>query len=70
MTYTWYQMAFFFLIYSLLGWAAEVSFYAVTKRRFYNRGFLTLPFLPSYGVSSCLMLLLVVLLRMGVIVLC
>lgn len=58
MTYTWYQMAFFFLIYSLLGWAAEVSFYAVTKRRFYNRGFLTLPFLPSYGVSSCLMLLL------------
>ena len=58
MTYTWYQMTFFFLVYSLLGWAAEVSFYAVTKRRFYNRGFLTLPFLPSYGVSACLMLLL------------
>ena len=45
------------LAYSFLGWCGEVLFYGVTRRRFYNRGFLTLPFLLSYGMAFDLMLL-------------
>jgi len=56
MTYTWLDLGFFFLAYSFLGWALEVGYYAVAKRRFYNRGFLTLPLLPSYGAAFVLMI--------------
>lgn len=55
MSYTWWDLGFFFIIYSFLGWAAEAGYYAVAKRRFYNRGFLTLPLLPSYGAAFALM---------------
>lgn len=54
MEYTWFDVGFFFLMYAFLGWAVEVGYYAVAKRRFYNRGLLTLPFLPSYGVAAIL----------------
>ena len=46
-----------FLAYSFLGWCTEVLYYAVAQRKFCNRGFLTLPFLLSYGVSFDLMML-------------
>ncbi len=58
MSYTWLDLEFFFLLYSFLGWAAEAACYAVLYRRFYNRGFLTLPFLPSYGLGAVLLLVL------------
>lgn len=53
----WLDLALFLLIYSFLGWCAEVLYYAVTKRKFCNRGFLTLPFLLSYGAAFDLMIL-------------
>lgn len=56
-TVTWYDLALCFLLYSFLGWCAEVVYYAVAKRRFCNRGFLTLPFLISYGTAFCILLL-------------
>ena len=45
------NLGLYLLIYSFLGWCTEVLYYAVTRRKFCNRGFLTLPFLTSYGVA-------------------
>jgi len=51
------DLGLYLLVYSFLGWCGEVLYYAVTKRQFRNRGFLTLPFLLSYGVTLDLMIL-------------
>lgn len=53
----WLDLGLYFLIYSFWGWCAEVLYYAVARRKFCNRGFLTLPFLLSYGAAFDLMLL-------------
>ena len=57
LTLTWYELGCFLLLYSFFGWLAEAAFFAVTKRRFYNRGVLTLPLLPSHGVTFTLLIL-------------
>ena len=53
----WLDLCVCLLLYSFLGWCGEVLYYAVAKRRFYNRGFLTMPFLLSYGAAFDLMIL-------------
>lgn len=53
----WLDLAFYLQIYSFLGWCTEVLYYAVTRRKFCNRGFLTTPFLLSYGAAFDLMIL-------------
>ncbi len=47
-----YELLWFFLIYSLLGWCAGVVVAALRKHSFVNTGFLTLPFCPVYGVAA------------------
>lgn len=54
----WTELVLYLMIYSFLGWCAEVLYYAVTRRKFCNRGILTLPFLLSYGTAFDLMILL------------
>ncbi len=54
---SWLDLCFYLMIYSFLGWCVEVLYYAVTKRRFCNRGILTTPFLLSYGVAFDLLTL-------------
>ena len=51
------DLGLYLLIYSFFGWCAEVVYYAVTRRQFCNRGFLTLPFLLSNGVAFVLLIL-------------
>jgi len=46
-----YHLVAFFLFYSFLGWALEVSFHVVTLGKFINRGFLNGPICPIYGVG-------------------
>jgi len=46
---TFYQIAWFFLEYSFLGWCLEVVYHAVHKGVIVNRGFLNGPFCPVYG---------------------
>ena len=53
----WLELGLYLMIYSFFGWCIEVVYYAVTKRQFRNRGFLTLPFLLSYGIAADLMIL-------------
>lgn len=49
--YSWYDLGLFLVIYSFLGWAVEAGYYAVTRRKFCNRGILSLPLIPAYGVT-------------------
>lgn len=51
-----FDLALFLLIYSFLGWLVEAGYYAITKREFCNRGILSLPLIPSYGITFVLLL--------------
>lgn len=46
---TCYQILWFFVIYSVLGWCVEVAYHAVTQGKVVNRGFLNGPVCPVYG---------------------
>lgn len=54
MTYSLSQLAWFFLIYSFLGWCISVAACAVKKHAFVNPGFLNLPVSPIYGIGAVL----------------
>lgn len=51
-----YQTAWVILIYSFLGWCAEVVFAACRHGKFVNRGFLNGPVCPIYGFGVALVL--------------
>ncbi len=44
-----YEIFWYFLIYSFIGWCVEVIYHAVVKGRILNRGFLCGPVCPVYG---------------------
>ena len=52
-----FDLALFLLVYSFLGWIAEAGYYAVARREFCNRGILSLPLIPSYGITFVLLLI-------------
>ena len=54
MIYTFYELCWFFLIYSFAGWCAGVAANAVRNRKFVNTGFMNMPFCLSYGVCAVL----------------
>lgn len=58
MTYTYLELATYFIIYSFLGWVLEVSIIAIKDRRFRNRGFVNLPFCIMYGVIMDILIVL------------
>lgn len=49
-----YDYLIYFLIFSILGWCAEVVFCYFKTGRFVNRGLLRGPYCPIYGVGVCL----------------
>ena len=46
---TIYDVLWYFMIYSMVGWMVEVAFHAVTVGKVINRGFLNGPVCPVYG---------------------
>lgn len=52
-----YQLFWFFIIYSFLGWVVEVSYQTVQLKKFINRGFLNGPWCPVYGFGMLSVLL-------------
>ena len=52
-----FELVFYLLAYSFLGWLVEVTYYAVARRRFLNRGFTSLPLILSYGVTFDLLII-------------
>lgn len=57
MAYTIYQILWFIMIYSFLGWCLEILFAAIGKRKFLNRGLLNGPCCPLYG---CIMVFVLI----------
>lgn len=57
----WYEFFrknyLFFIFYSFIGWIYEEIFFAV-QGEFVNRGFLTGPYLPIYGIGSLFLIYL------------
>lgn len=52
MSFTFYELCWFYFIYSFIGWCGEVSIAAVRKKKFINRGFVSGPFCPIYGAGA------------------
>ncbi len=52
MVYTYYELLWFFILYSFLGWCAGVAVSAVKRKTFVNTGVLSLPLCPVYGVGA------------------
>lgn len=51
-----WDLGLYLLIYSFFGWLLEAGYYAAAKRRFCNRGVLSLPLVLSYGVTFVLLI--------------
>lgn len=51
MEYTWYELVLFFFIYSFMGWIFEVLWVSIRTGYFCNRGILSGPWCPAYGIS-------------------
>lgn len=58
MSATFYDLCFFFIIYSIAGWIIEVIFHAVVKGVIVNRGFLNGPVCPVYGFGMISVILI------------
>ncbi|MDO5136709.1 MAG: putative ABC transporter permease [Eubacteriales bacterium] len=57
MEYTCYQLLWFFLFYSFLGWMLGTLYAAVREKRFLDVGFLYGPYCPAYGFCGVAMAL-------------
>ncbi len=55
--FPFYELYFYFLIYSFLGWALESLFVSATNKEWVNRGFIRGPFCPIYGTGAVLVIL-------------
>lgn len=55
---SFFQLFYFFILYSFLGWAMESTFVSFHAKEWVNRGFLSGPFCPIYGTGALLMILL------------
>jgi uncharacterized membrane protein len=53
---SFYQLFYFFVIYSFLGWCLETVFSTIKNHHFVNRGFLYGPFCPMYGFGVALLI--------------
>lgn len=53
-----YLILWYFFVYAVLGWCAEVSYAALRTGHFVNRGFLNGPVCPIYGVGVVVVILL------------
>ncbi len=52
-----YMYAWYFVIFSFLGWCMEVAYHTVCYGDFSNRGFLNGPVCPIYGAGAVLVIL-------------
>lgn len=51
---TFYEILWYFFLYSFMGWVLEVSYSSLKQKHFVNCGFLNGPFCPIYGISLSL----------------
>ncbi|WP_425447187.1 putative ABC transporter permease [Dethiothermospora halolimnae] len=53
-----YNIVYYFLVYSFLGWCLETTYVTYIDGKFTNRGFLNGPFCPIYGFGATLIIVL------------
>lgn len=53
MNYTFSELLWLFLIYSILGWVMETVTAAIKQKQFVNKGLIDGPFCIIYGVTTC-----------------
>lgn len=46
------SLLWYFIIVSFFGWVFSLLYHGISDKKFYNKGFLTLPFCPSYGFGA------------------
>ncbi|OFI07014.1 hypothetical protein CLOACE_06000 [Clostridium acetireducens DSM 10703] len=51
-SYNFYNLLFYFIVYSFLGWCLETIYATIKNKNFINRGFLFGPFCPMYGFGA------------------
>lgn len=51
MNYSFTEITWMFLIYSVIGWMWETPFVSIKEKKFINRGFLRGPIIPIYGFA-------------------
>lgn len=56
-TFSLYDLLFYFFIYSIMGWIMETVLCSHREKNFVNRGYLSGPYCPIYGVGMCLIIL-------------
>lgn len=56
MPQNFYELIWLFIIYAVLGWCVEVSYSALNKGVFINRGFLNGPYCPIYGLGMIIVI--------------
>jgi uncharacterized membrane protein len=56
--YSFYELAWLFIIYAFLGWCLEVAIAKVQTGNFVNRGFLNGPFCPIYSFGAIAVIVL------------
>lgn len=54
MVFSFYEICWFFFIYSFAGWCAEVCLAAINRKKFINRGVVNGPLCPIYGTGAAL----------------
>ena len=48
----WIELLWYFIFISFCGWLFSSLFHFFSEKKFYNKGFLTTPFCPTYGAGA------------------
>lgn len=57
-TLSFFYYIVLFAVYCFLGWVLEVIYRSITQRKFVNAGFLYGPFIPIYGLSAFVVIII------------
>lgn len=69
MPQTFYEVIWIFIIYAFIGWCSEVSYAALDRGIFVNRGFLNGPYCPIYGCGVLIVVVLLTPLKKNLLIL-
>ena len=69
MPQNFYELVWIFIIYAFIGWCTEVSYAALDRGIFVNRGFLNGPYCPIYGCGVLIVVVLLTPLKKNLLIL-
>ena len=69
MPHNFYELVWIFIIYAFIGWCTEVSYAALDRGIFVNRGFLNGPYCPIYGCGVVIVVAVLTTLKENLLIL-